>query len=171
VSAVKVDPFVAAGADHLRRRGVPNHKISVFRVGGDHAHMVNAMFDDPRLDGIVVKGNRGYAAKVLTVTGERCPYCKPQPVTVPELSEVRDDLADHPYTVTIEQADHETLREIYNVPDGFSGLVLVERERGRVCWVSGAAGLDGLGGSYEKLVEAARKTALEVDAEYVAADL
>jgi hypothetical protein len=166
----KPDPYVAAGVEHLRRLGVPHHRIWAYRVGRDHAHVINCMFDDPRLNAIVVKGNRGYTATVITAAGERCPYCDPRPVDVPSFVEVREDLADHGHTVTLEHADAVRLSGHFIVPDGFCGLVVVERDRGREPWVSGAAGLDGLGVSYELLVKTARAVALDDDAEYVAAD-
>lgn len=57
------DVLVRSGVDWALERGIPRHSLSVVRVG-DHAHIINCMFDHPELAAIVSKGGPGYSSKV-----------------------------------------------------------------------------------------------------------
>lgn len=73
------DPYITAGSDWARRQGIPNHCISVRRVG-NHAHVINTMFDHTNVAAVVSAGTPGYAVKVTPTN--RCLTCRPMVYTM-----------------------------------------------------------------------------------------
>ncbi len=70
-TAYKPDELIIGGCRWARARGIPNHKFSVVRRG-DHAHVINCMFDSATLVATVA-AEQGYTARV-TATSE-CTRC------------------------------------------------------------------------------------------------
>jgi hypothetical protein len=68
------DPLIVAGCAWARRQGIANQNFSVLRVG-DHAHVINCMFDTNSLAAVVTTGGPGYAAHVEH--GSSCKECAP----------------------------------------------------------------------------------------------
>jgi hypothetical protein len=83
LATYRPDPYVTAGSSWARRKGIPSHRVSVRRIG-DHAHVINTMFDDTTLAAVVTDGSRGYAAKVTPAT--RCQICQPVIYTLSYIS-------------------------------------------------------------------------------------
>lgn len=88
------DPLIVAGAAWMRARGLKSYQFSVRRVG-DHAHVINCMFDMNTLNAIVTPGIDGYTARIETV-GDCCTICQPPQLVVTE--PLGTDQYGHPIT-------------------------------------------------------------------------
>lgn len=67
------DPLITAGSDWARRKGIPNHAVSVRRIS-DHVHVLNCMNDMNNLAAVVAPGT-SYVAQVTET--RRCETCQP----------------------------------------------------------------------------------------------
>lgn len=70
----KPDQMITAGSAWAKRQGIPNHCFTVRRVG-NHAHVINTMFDHANLAAVVVEGTCEYASEVILTN--RCQVCQP----------------------------------------------------------------------------------------------
>lgn len=65
------DELIIAGCGWARARSIPNHQFSVLRVG-DHAHVINCMFDMATLTATVSREQGHYARVTATTECARC---------------------------------------------------------------------------------------------------